>query len=184
MQSSLLSCSRWSEWLCKVIAGSALLAMLLVTVTDVTLRYLYRLTDGSLDWSVVGSVELVSYLMLFALLAGMAANVEKGQVVVEAFSHRLSDKSKAHLAGVYLLGFFVLGGIVGFGLWDSAASASAHGEITQDLRLPMAPIYAFAAGLSLLLSLRSLLHAVLGAMFGHRVAAVEELPSERVSHEQ
>lgn len=184
MQSCLQSCSRWLERLCKLIAGGALLAMLMVTVTDVALRYLYRLTDGSLDWSVVGSVELVSYLMLFALLAGMAANVEKGQVVVEAFSHRLGDKYKAHLAGFYLLGFVALGVVVCFGLWDAAVNARSYGEITQDLRLPMAPIYGFAAALSLLLSVRSLLHALLGAVFGHRVAAVEELPGERGSHEQ
>lgn len=177
MQSSLLRCSRWLEVLCKLVAGASLLAMLLVTIADVASRYLYRLTDGGLAWSVVGSVELVSYLMLFALLAAMAANVEKAQVIVEVFSHRLSDKIKAYLAGGYLLGFVALGGVVGIGLWGSAVGATIHGEVTQDLRLPMGPIYWVAAGLSMVLSLRSLLHAILGVVFGYRVTSVEDLPS-------
>ncbi|MBZ9557779.1 MULTISPECIES: TRAP transporter small permease subunit [Modicisalibacter] len=169
----LLRISRWLEIIGRVIAGVALLAMLGVTVVDVALRYLYRLSDGALSLSVVGSVELVSYLMLFAILAAMAANVEKAQVVVEAFSHGLSDTLKARIAGVYLLGFVVLGAILCWGLWDSGASAADYGETTQDLRLPMAPIYFFAAGLCALLSVRCLLHAVLGAVFAHRVEAVE-----------
>ncbi|MEC9482507.1 MAG: TRAP transporter small permease subunit, partial [Halomonas sp.] len=130
---------------------------------------------GALDWSVVGGVELVSYLMLFALLAAMAANVEKGQVVVEAFSHRLNDTAKTRLNGFYLLGFAGLGLVVALGLWDSALSASRHGEVTQDLRLPMGPIYWTAAALSLLLGVRSLTFALLGLVFDYRVASIEEV---------
>ncbi|KXS38038.1 MAG: TRAP transporter small transmembrane protein [Halomonadaceae bacterium T82-2] len=170
---ALLRISRWLEGLCRIIAGAALVAMLAVTVIDVALRYLYRLSDGALSLSVTGSVELVSYLMLFALLAAMAANVEKGQVVVEAFSHGLSETIKARVAGVYLLGFVALGAVLCVGLWDSAASAASHGETTQDLRISMAPIYYVAAGLCALLSLRCLLHAVLGTVFAHRVESVE-----------
>lgn len=176
MQSWLSRASRGLATLCRLVSGAALVAMLLVTVADVVSRYLYRLTDGAFSWSVIGSVELVSYLMLFSLLAAMAANVEKGQVVVEAFSQRLGDPWKARLSGLYLLGFVALGGIVCLGLWASAVSAAAHGEVTQDLRLPMGPIYAIAALLSALLALRGLLQAVLGAVYGVRVVAVEEVP--------
>lgn len=166
---ALLRLSRWLEVFSRLIAGIALIGLLGVTVVDVTLRYLYRLSDGALSLSVVGSVELVSYLMLFALLAAMAANVEKSQVVVEAFSHGLRDSLKARIAGVYLLGFVVLGLALAVGLWDAAASAASHGETTQDLRLPMAPIYYIASGLCVLLGVRSLLHAVLGVAFAYRV---------------
>ncbi len=169
----LLRLSRWLEVFSRLIAGIALVSLLGVTVVDVALRFLYRLSDGSLSLSVVGSVELVSYLMLFALLAAMAANVEKSQVVVEAFSHGLRDSLKARIAGVYLLGFVVLGLVLAFGLWDAAGSAAAHGETTQDLRLPMAPIYYIASGLCVLLGIRCLLHAVLGALFAHQVESVE-----------
>ncbi|MFC0338413.1 Tripartite ATP-independent transporter, DctQ component [Kushneria avicenniae] len=175
MQEGLIRVGRWLELLSRLVAGVALAGMLVVTVADVTLRYLYRLSEGAITLRVTGSVELVSYLLLFALLAAMAANVEKGQVVVEAFSHRLNDTLKTRLNGFYLLGFAVLGGMVALGLWASATSAAGHGEVTQDLRLPMAPIYGVAAILSLLLGMRSLIFAVLGLWFNYRVASVEEL---------
>ncbi|WP_280554034.1 TRAP transporter small permease subunit [Halomonas sp. 25-S5] len=166
MQSTLERASQWLALLCKLVAGIALVGLLAVTIADVSTRYLSRLTEGAIALRVSGSVELVSYLMLFSLLAAMAANVERSQVVVEAFSHGLSPTLKNRLHGVYLLGFTALGLILFLGLVDSAASAARHGEVTQDLRLPMGPIYYAAALLSLLLGLRSLVHAVLSAVFG------------------
>ncbi|MDW7748726.1 TRAP transporter small permease [Halomonas sp.] len=166
MRSTLEQASQWLALLCKLVAGIALVALLGVTIADVGTRYLYRLTEGAIALRVSGSVELVSYLMLFSLLAAMAANVEKSQVVVEAFSHGLSPGIKNRLHGVYLLGFTALGLILFLGLLDSASAAARHGEVTQDLRIPMGPIYYAAAVLSLLLGLRSLVHAVLSAVFG------------------
>ncbi|MCP1313501.1 MULTISPECIES: TRAP transporter small permease [unclassified Halomonas] len=166
MQRSLERVSHWLALVCRWVAALALVALLMVTITDVSTRYLSRLTEGAIALRVSGSVELVSYLMLCSLLAAMAANVEKSQVVVEAFSHRLPQGIKNRLQGIYLLGFAALGIILFIGLLDSAAAATRHGEITQDLRLPMGPIYYAAAGLSLLLGIRSALHALLGALFG------------------
>lgn len=155
--------SLWLAWLGRLIAGVALVALLVVTIGDVATRYLHRLTEGAISIRVVGSVELVSYLMLFALLAAMAANVERSQVVVEAFTHALPESLTSRLHGLYLLGFAVLGGVLCVGLLAAATSAAGHGEVTQDLRLPLSPIYTMAAVLSALLGLRSLLHALLGA---------------------
>ncbi len=166
MQSLLERASQWLALVCRVVAGLALVALLAVTIADVGTRYLYRITEGALALRVTGSVELVSYLMLCSLLAAMAANVEKSQVVVEALSHGLAPGIKHRLHGVYLLGFAALGLVLFLGLLDSAAAAARHGEVTQDLRLPMGPIYQTAAVLSLLLGLRSLIHALLGAIFG------------------
>ncbi len=93
MPSQLERVSHWLALVCRVVAGIALVALLAVTIADVGTRYLYRLTEGVIALRVTGSVELVSYLMLCSLLAAMAANVEKSQVVVEAFSHGLSPAS-------------------------------------------------------------------------------------------
>lgn len=166
MRALLERASHWLALVCRVIAGVALLALLTVTIADVGTRYLYRLTEGVIALRVTGSVELVSYLMLCALLAAMAANVEKSQVVVEAFSHGLAPAIKHRLHGFYLLGFAALGLALFLGLFESATAAARHGEVTQDLRLPMGPIYQAAAVLSLLLGVRSLIHALLGAVFG------------------
>ncbi|WP_163558465.1 TRAP transporter small permease subunit [Halomonas sp. NO4] len=166
MQFYLERASHWLALACRVVAGIALLGLLAVTIADVGTRYLSRLTEGVIALRVMGSVELVSYLMLVSLLAAMAANVEKSQVVVEAFSHGLSPNIKNRLHGVYLLGFAALGLILFVGLLDSATAAARHGEVTQDLRLPMGPIYTVAAVFSFLLGLRSLIHALLSALFG------------------
>lgn len=166
MQLFLERASHWLALVCKLIAGIALVSLLGVTIADVGTRYLYRLSEISLIPRVYGSVELVSYLMLFSLLAAMGANVEKSQVVVEAFSHGLSPNIKNRLHGIYLLGFTALGLVLFLGLLDSASGAAQHGEITQDLRIPMAPIYYLAAVLSLLLGLRALFHSLLCVFFG------------------
>ena len=165
MQSTLYRASHWLALICRFVAGAALIGLLAVTIADVSTRYLSRVTEGAIALRVSGSVELVSYLMLFALLAAMAANVEKSQVVVEAFSHRLPQSIKNRLQGFFLLGFMALGLILFVGLSDSAAAATQHGEVTQDLRLPMGPIYQLAAILSLLLGLRSFIHALLGVIY-------------------
>lgn len=164
-QHILYRASHWLALICRFVAGIALVGLLAVTMADVSTRYLSRVTEGAIAFRVSGSVELVSYLMLFALLAAMAANVEKSQVVVEAFSHGLPQTIKNRLQGVYFLGFMVLGFILFIGLLDSAAAAARHGTTTQDLRLPMAPIYQLAAVLSLLLGLRSFIHGVLGIVY-------------------
>lgn len=157
--------SRLLARLCQLVAGLALLGLMGVTIADVLLRLVFRLSGGALNWSVVGSVELVSYLMLFALLAAMAANVEKSQVVVEAFSHGLSPTLKERLGGLFLAGFVVLGMVMAIGLWQEAGIAAQRGMVTQDLRIPMAPIYQFGSLLCALLALRSLMHTVLGLLF-------------------
>ncbi|MCC5902183.1 MAG: TRAP transporter small permease subunit [Halomonas sp.] len=166
-QHILYRASHWLALICRWVAGIALVGLLAVTMADVSTRYLSRVTEGAIAFRVSGSVELVSYLMLFALLAAMAANVEKSQVVVEAFSHGLPQTIKNRLQGVYFLGFMVLGLILFIGLLDSAAAAARHGTTTQDLRLPMGPIYQLAAVLSLLLGLRSFIHGVLGIVYAH-----------------
>ena len=163
---ALLSISRLLERLCQWVAGLSLAALMTVTVVDVVLRLLFRLSSGVFNFSVVGSVELVSYLLLFSLLAAMAANVERSQVIVEAFSHRLPESFKRRLGGFFLLGFVVLGTIMTIGLWQEAQIAALRGQVTQDLRVPMGPIYQFAAALCALLAIRSLLQAILSGLLG------------------
>ncbi|QJQ95991.1 MULTISPECIES: TRAP transporter small permease [Halomonadaceae] len=161
----LLRLSHLLAVICQLVAGIALLALMSITVIDVLMRMMFRLSGGALNWSVIGSVELVSYLMMFSLLAAMAANIEKSQVVVEAFSHRLPEALKQRLGGFFLLGFVGLGGVLAVGLWQAGIDARAYGEVTQDLRLPMGPIYQSGAVLCALLTARSLVHAVLGGVF-------------------
>lgn len=169
-----VTASHWLARLGQWVSGIALLALMSVTVADVLTRLIFRFTAGSLNLSFNGSVELVSYLMMFSLLAAMAANIEKSQVVVEAFSHRLPETFKRRLAGLFLFGFCVLGVVMAWGLWQEATIAAGRGQVTQDLRIPMGPIYQFGALLCALLAARGLVHAVLAGVFASGEDAANE----------
>ena len=62
--------------------------------------------------------------------------------------------------GVFMLGFFVIGIVFSWGLYESAIDAIEYGKVTQDLRVSMMPIYMFSAFLSLLLAIRSLIESI------------------------
>ncbi|MHB0775210.1 TRAP transporter small permease [Halomonas sp. WWR20] len=171
----LMTLSTRLAQVCRYFSGIALIGVLTVTVVDVVTRYLFRATSGASSFTVTGSVELVSYLMLFALLAAMAANVEKSQVVVEAFSHGLKESIKRRVAGFYLLAFMVLGFVLAWGLWEEGSSAAEFGEVTQDLGIPMGPIYQVAAVICVFLAVRCLIHAFLGMVYAVGGESADEL---------
>lgn len=168
MRQGLIWLSHWLSVLCKLIGGLALLTLLMVTVADVGLRFLQDITGGLVSLDVAGNVELVRYLLLFSLLAAMAASVEKSQVVVEALTYHMAETLKARIQGFYLIGFTAIGFIVCVGLIDSGMSALARGNVTQTLRISMVPIDFFAAFLSALLGTRSFLHVLLKGVFAQQ----------------
>lgn len=157
---ALIRISRWLEHAALAIAGVALLAMMAVTVADVALRFLFQMTDGASALTFVGSVELVKYLLLGALLGAMAGHVEKSQVVVEVFTQKLGAALKARIAGLNLLVFAVLGAVLAWGIHEAARDAAEFGEVTQDLAMPIALIYEAAAALLVIFAARSLIHGV------------------------
>lgn len=152
--------SQWIGRLCQFIGGLSLVTIVMVTMVDVVTRYLFRLTSGGINLTMKGGVELVSYFMLFALLAAFVAFVERSQVIVDVFTHNMKRTLKANLMGVFLLGFVVIGAIMTWGLYDNMHDAMQYGNVTQDLRISMTPIYAIAAILCLFLTVRSLIESI------------------------
>jgi len=156
----LIRVSIWLEHAALATAGVALLALMMVTVVDVVLRFLFQLTDGASGLTFMGSVELVKYLLLAALLGAMAGHVEKSQVVVEVFTNKLGEKAKARIAGINLLIFAAVGAVLVWGIHEAARAAAEFGEVTQDLAMPKSVIYEIAAALLVLFTVRSLIHGV------------------------
>ena len=76
--------------LCQLIGGISLIIIVLVTMLDVIARYIFKLTGGEFGFTVKGSVEIVSYFMLFALLGAFAAFVERSQIIVDVFTQKMS----------------------------------------------------------------------------------------------
>ena len=146
--------------LCQFIGGISLTIIVLTTMTDVVARYIFKLTGGEFGFTVKGSVEIVSYFMLFALLAAFAAFVERSQIIVDVFTQKMPQSIKGYMMGVFMLGFFAIGIVFAWGLYESAIDAMEFGKVTQDLRISMMPIYLISALLSALLAIRSLIESI------------------------
>ncbi len=146
--------------LCQFIGGISLVILVLVTITDVLARYTFKMTGGEFGFTVKGSVEIVSYFMLFALLAAFAAFVERSQIIVDVFTQKMSQAVKGYMMGTFMLGFFFIGLVFTWGLYESVHDAMEFGKVTQDLRISMVPIYGLSSFLSFLLAIRSLIEAI------------------------
>lgn len=145
---------------CQIIGGFSLIFIVMVTISDVVTRYLFKVTDGNFGFTVKGSVELVSYFMLFSLLSAFAAFVERSQIIVDVFTQKLNKNLKAYLMAIFLLGFMVAGLIMAWGMYENMHDAIKYSKVTQDLRLPMTPVYALGSLLCLLLAIRSLIESL------------------------
>lgn len=108
-------CSRVSQYLarlCLGIGGVCLMFMVVISIANIVTRYGFKLSGGALSWTVTGANELVAYALLLALLAAMAAEVERAQVVVDVFTHQFSGKIKCRIEALYLSGYGALGGFL------------------------------------------------------------------------
>lgn len=105
----LVKISTFISRLCQLIGGISLIIIVLTTMLDVTARYIFKLTGGEFGFTVKGSVEIVSYFMLFALLAAFAAFVERSQIIVDVFTQKMPKSIKGYMMGVFMMGFFIIG---------------------------------------------------------------------------
>ena len=156
----LTKISHFISRLCQLLGGISLIVIVLTTMLDVIARYIFKLTGGEFGFTVKGSVEIVSYFMLFALLAAFAAFVERSQIIVDVFTQNMPQSIKGYLMGICMLGFFGIGIVFTWGLYESAIDAIEFGKVTQDLRISMMPIYLISAFLSMLLAIRSLIESI------------------------
>lgn len=142
-----------------VVGGVLLSAMMLIITADVVTRTLFGISGGAIRVVVAGGVELVRFTLLFSILCTLPAVVERGQVVVESFTTRMPQHIKPLLFAVYLLGFCAFGAMLAYGWYGSGMGALDYDEVTQDLAIPMAPLYFAAAACAAVLSVRSLICA-------------------------
>ncbi|GAA0315394.1 TRAP transporter small permease [Psychrobacter aestuarii] len=145
---------------CQFIGGLSLIIIVMMTMVDVVTRYIFKLTDGSFGFTVKGTVEIVSYFMLFALLAAFAAFVERSQIIVDIFTQKMPQAIKGYLMAIFMFGFFAIGMVFAWGLYESGMDALEYGKVTQDLSISMMPIYMVSAVLSLLLAVRALIESI------------------------
>ncbi|MGC2857453.1 TRAP transporter small permease [Novispirillum sp. DQ9] len=142
------------------IAGVLLLGMVVVILVEVVGRTLFGATAGTIDFTFIGGIEIVSHALLFMVLFTLPHAVSRGQVIVDLFTEGLSERAKGILAGVYTLGFGVLGAAMTVRFIESAHSVASSGQVTQDLQMPLSTIYGVTACATAVLALRGVLEAL------------------------
>jgi len=144
-----------------MMSGVVLISMMFITLTDVFTRTMFKLTDGTFDFTFIGGIELTKYGLLFVVLFSLPYSVGRSQVIVDLFTDNLSGRIKVILEGIFMLGFVALGGGMCSRFYHAAVQSQMTGETTQDLLIPLYYLYglsAFATGMlavaAMLISLR------------------------------
>ncbi len=140
-----------------VFSGAILVSMMFITLADVISRGVFKLTDGSLDLTFIGGVELIKYGLLFTILFALPYSVGRSQVIVDLFTENMKARTKAILEGIYILGFFLLGSGMSYRFFLAIEHAEMSGETTQDLLIPLSYIYAVSSFATAMLALAALL---------------------------
>lgn len=142
------------------VSGVLLIVMMVTILLDVASRAIFGASKGSVDFTFNGGVEIVSYSLLFCILFALPYSVRRGQVTVDLFTGGLSERVKGILAGIYTLGFGLLGLGMSVRFYNAVGRLQDTGETTQDLLIPMFYIYAVATFAAVVLTIRGLLVAV------------------------
>jgi TRAP-type C4-dicarboxylate transport system permease small subunit len=125
------------------VAGSLLFAMMLLTFTDVVMRYLFNAP-------VKGGFEVTEMMMAVLIFAGLPLVSRKNEhVTIDAFDRffPVSIRRVLHVV-IHLVCAATLVGMAWL-LYRKAGNFAEIGDITQTLKLPIAPFVYLMAGLTL-----------------------------------
>ena len=139
------------------LSGVFIFAMMMLIVTDVAVRTLFSLTDGSIDLTFTGGIELVNFSLLFSMLFAFPHAVDKGQIVVDLFTQQMDASRLRFFTGAYTICFGFLGGALCWRFIEGGLSAAESGELSQDLLIPLSGIYYVGAIALSMLAVRGLL---------------------------
>lgn len=143
----------------QVFSGALVVLMMVTVLLDVASRFVVRVSQGSLNVSFVGAIEIVKFSLLFAIFLALPYFVDRSQVVVDLFTEKLRDRYKSGLDTIYYFGYALLGAGMCSQFYQSAVRTGLSRQTTQDLLIPMSYIYSVITFATLMLTLRSLLVA-------------------------
>ena len=140
------------DYLCGLLAGLALFAIMALTLVDVAGRKL-------LDHSITGSLEVTEILMVVVIFAALPLVSLHGEhVVFDSLDHLMPAWLRRLQQGLVDLACAgALGGLAWL-MWNKALDMSSYGETTAQLKLPMGP---FVGLMALLCGLTALVHLLL-----------------------
>ena len=138
--------------LCGLLAALALFGIMALTFVDVLGRKF-------LDTSLTGSLELTELLMVMVIFAALPlVSLQREHVVFDSLDRWVpAGLRRVQQAAVDLLSMALLLGLAGL-MWSKAGQMAEYGDITAQLKLPLAP---FVMLMSALCAVTALLHGVL-----------------------
>ncbi len=142
-----------------LVAGFILVSMMFITLADVITRAMFNFTEGNIDLTFIGGIELIKFGLLFAILLTLPHSVAKSQVIVDLFTEKMNQRVKVYLEAFYNFGFALLGAGMSVRFFKAIESASMTGETTQDLQIPLQYIYVGVVFATALLAVRALIIA-------------------------
>lgn len=133
---------RISEGSLDILAGTLLFVLMVLTLADVVGRYF-------LTSPVPGAFEVTQILLALVIFAALpVATARREHIVVdvldEVLNKKLLTRQKVGAEVVTTLIFAALAWLV----WELGNRASVSGWMTDRLKIPMAPIAYFAAGMA------------------------------------
>ena len=138
-----------------LLGGVFLIAMMVVTLLDVFTRGLFTVTNGAIDWTILGGIELVKYSLLFTVLFILPHSVSRSQVIVDLFTERLQPRTKQALEAMYIFCFGLMGVGMSYSFYHLVEEAAMTYETTQDLLIPLTYFYAVACFATAMLAVSS-----------------------------
>jgi TRAP-type C4-dicarboxylate transport system permease small subunit len=166
--------SRWFEKLTyamHLISGVLLISMMFTTMIDVMSRSVFNLSNGAIDFTFIGGIEITKYALLIVVYFSLPHSLGRSQVIVDLFTDTFKTRTKALLEGFYTLGFVLLGGGMCYRYIHALEQANRTGETTQDLLMPLSYLYGLTAFASGVLCIAGLLYSIQLVMYGK-----EEMP--------
>lgn len=143
-----------------VLSGVILITMMFITLADVLTRTLFKITEGRIDWTFIGGIELIKYGLLITVLLSLPHSVRRSQVIVDLFTEKLPDQGKFFLEGLFMLGFVALGSGMSIRFLHAIEQSKIAGETTQDLLIPLSYFYGISSFATAVLAIASLLVSI------------------------
>lgn len=120
---------------CGIVALIFLLIMMLMTVADVCLRYIFNAP-------ILGSFEITEYLMIIAGFLGVAwCAVQKGHVKVDLIVSHLPLRARTIIESITLILAMTVAPIVAWQGFAQARYAQSAGDSSSILKIPASPFY-------------------------------------------
>lgn len=111
-----------------------LLAIMMLTVVDVVGRYF-------VNRPILGASEIIEFMLAILVFGTLPlATVGREHIVIDLVEFAMTPRGKRVQQILVDLASAVLLAFVGWRLWARAAELGAHGDVTQSLRLPLAPL--------------------------------------------